>query len=331
MTEPSAKVAEYWVMGSSGVIQLPETAIVDAHNHLWIDPIPGADPGAPVLTDRGLVRVGLKDFRRLGGTAVVDCQPPGCGRNGLRLRKLSDECDVHVIACTGFHLRKYYPPEHWLFQANVDRAVGFFLDEIRRGLTETRSERTSVQAGFIKIACERTLQDTPLGLMEAAATAALEAEVAVAVHTERGSAAHAILTQLNRFGLPSDCIILCHMDKRPYPGLHRELADRGALLEYDTFFRPKYDPENNLWPLLEELVADGYSDSIALATDMAEPEMWASGNSGSDLSDLLAVVKPRLTSMGISSHEVHSMLGGNIVARLALRSETELGKPKEHS
>lgn len=261
----------------------------------------------------------------------MDCQPAGCGRNGLKLRQFSDESDVHVIACTGFHLRKYYPPDYWLFRADVEEAVEFFLDELRVGLLESRSGRHPVRAGFIKVACQRTLQDTPMGVMEAAAIAAARTGAAVAVHTERGAAATAILNDFDRFGLPPHRIVLCHMDKRPDPGLHRELADRGALLEYDTFFRPKYEPDKNVWPLLEELARDGYSDSIALATDMAESDMWRSGQSGARLSDLVTVVKPRLASIGFNQNQVHSLLGGNIIARLALRAEPELGETEEHA
>ncbi len=330
MTERSQKIKGHRLMGTTGPIRLPETAIADAHNHLWIDPVSGADPQAPVLNNGELIRAGLKAFHRLGGSAVMDCQPAGCGRNGFKLRQFSDECDVHIIACTGFHLRKYYPPEYWLFQAGVEEAIEFFLDELRIGLVETRRGRNPVRAGFIKVACERSIPDSPIELLEAGARAALEAGAAVAIHTERGSGANAILTQFDRFGLPANRIVLCHMDKRPDAGLHRELADRGALLEYDTFFRPKYEPEKNVWPLLEELAVDGYSNRIALATDMAEAEMWREGKFGSHLTGLITVVKPKLESIGFNHDDLRSLLGGNIIARLALYAETELGDLEEH-
>ena len=64
--------------------------------------------------------------------------------------------------------------------------------------------------------------------------------------------------------------MLCHIDKRPDVGLHRDLAAAGVLLEYDTFFRPKYDPERNVWPLVERMLADGYAASIAIGTDLAD-------------------------------------------------------------
>jgi len=64
------------------------------------------------------------------------------------------------------------------------------------------------------------------------------------------------------------------MDKRPDIGLHQELAHLGVLLEYDTFYRPKYNPSENLWPLIEKNGNTGHADRIALATDMAEAELY---------------------------------------------------------
>ena len=42
------------------------------------------------------------------------------------------------------------------------------------------------------------------------------------------------------------------------------------MLAYDTFFRPKYDPERNLWPQISAMVAAGLNHVVALATDVAE-------------------------------------------------------------
>jgi phosphotriesterase-related protein len=63
---------------------------------------------------------------------------------------------------------------------------------------------------------------------------------------------------------------LRHIDKRPDHGLHAELTQAGVMLAYDTFFRPKYDPERNLWPQISAMVAAGLNHVVALATDVAE-------------------------------------------------------------
>lgn len=107
------------------------------------------------------------------------------------------------------------------------------------------------------------------------------------------------------------------MDKRPDAGLHQELAKSGALLEYDTFFRHQYEPEKNLWPLLFQMIEAGYSGSIALAMDMADSAMWASMGIGPGMTGLIRIIQARLEQATVPGEIICSLLGGNILSRLA--------------
>lgn len=331
MTELPPQDPQRSLVATTGPIPLAAVGITDAHNHLWIDLIEGSDPDAPVLNDAEVIEAGLAAFQRVGGSAIVDCQPGGCGRDGLRLARLARRHGLHVIASTGYHLRKYYPPEHWLFQASTERASGWFRTELCDGLSESLAAGSPILAGQIKIACQATLEESPRQLMEAAAIAANETGTAIAVHTERGAAAAEIVAELRGFDVPSDRLILCHMDKRPDASLHRELAAEGVLLEYDTFFRPKYEPEKHVWPLIEELGADGYAGQIALATDMADLQMWDGGRPGGRLIELITIIMPRLRSIGFDPDQANRLLGGNITARLARPTEGLTTDGKESS
>jgi phosphotriesterase-related protein len=122
---------------------------------------------------------------------------------------------------------------------------------------------------------------------------------------------------LTDFGTDARRLALCHMDKRPDVGLHQELAQAGALLEYDTFFRPKYEPERNVWPLVERMVADGYAASIAFGTDLADIASWREpGPAG-----LPRILAPRLAALGYAPDVVAALTGKNILARLAGASQ----------
>lgn len=301
--------------------RVPVTAIglTDAHNHVWIDPPAGVAPGAPVLNDYGASLQELRLFHQAGGTALLDFQPYGCGRDARILQKLARESGVHLITCTGFHLRKYYPSESPLWKLSTGAACDLFIGEMTRGTEETLSERegTPVRAGFIKAACEATLEASPRHLFEAAAMAARQTGAMVAVHTEKGASAEEIVDFFDRQGLSPQRIMLCHIDKRPDPGLHRELARAGVLLEYDTFFRPQYHPEERLWPLLDAMGKADLFGSIALATDLADLSMWASTGKGPGLASLPSTIRARLLERGFHPAGVQAMLGENILRRLA--------------
>ena len=321
--------------------------VVDAHSHLYIAPVPGGAADAPVLTEVEGVARELIGFRQMGGGAIVDCQPGGCGRDGRVLRELSARTGIHVIAATGFHRRVYYPASAPLFGMSAEAARDYFLDEIRDGLEETRSVEPSpnsspggrgslpsprpsprgrggeavVYPGIIKIAAEATLDACPLPLFEAAAAVCKETGYAIEMHTERGAAVEELLAFFGGRGVSPRRLAFCHVDKRPDFGLHRELAQAGVLLEYDTFYRPKYAPERGVWPLLERMTAAGLAGSVALATDMADPALWVELGGGPGLAGIFTLIKPRLERMGLSEKTVRALLGGNIAMRIAMSDE----------
>jgi phosphotriesterase-related protein len=298
--------------------------MTDAHNHVWISPVAGAAPGAPVLDDEEAIRQELLDYRQAGGGAQIDCQPGGCGRDARRLLRLSQASGVAIVASTGFHLRRYYPPEAALWRMEADQAAQYFLDEIRHGLEETRLEGEVVWPGLIKIAVPERLADAPIAHMQAAARASLESGYAIAMHTERGAGVEDYLGWFTHQGVRPQRLVFCHVDKRPDFGLHAELAQAGVLLEYDTFFRPKYQPEENLWPLIERMASAGWQASLALATDLADGALWARIGGGPGLLGLAVTIRGRLEALGFTPEAVSGMLGGNIARRLAVSENGSL-------
>jgi 5-phospho-D-xylono-1,4-lactonase len=305
------------VMTVQGPISYERLGITDAHNHLWIEPVPGADPGGPVLIQFDLILKELISYREKGGETLLDCQPEGCGRNGNQLLALSKAARVNLIACTGFHRKKYYSHNHWLWKTTAEKISDLFCSEFEQGLLETMGTPAPVKAGFIKVALEATWKECFQAGLEGAALAAVKLKALVAIHTEKGASAEKAYHYFTDRGLSSDQLVFCHMDKRPDAGLHKELASLGVLLEYDTFFRPKYNPSENLWSLIEKMASAGLSDRVALATDMAESELYHFIGGGAGLASLPGEIRDQLIKKGIPETVRKQMLGGNIARRLA--------------
>jgi predicted metal-dependent phosphotriesterase family hydrolase len=118
-------------------------------------------------------------------------------------------------------------------------------------------------------------------------------------------------------GVLPNQLVLCHMDKRPDISLHIALTNLGVLLEYDTFYRPKYNPNANLWPMIEKMVSEGLSTQIALATDMAEAALYRRIGGGPGLQSLPGEIQEHLKLIGVTETARKQMLGGNIARRLA--------------
>jgi predicted metal-dependent phosphotriesterase family hydrolase len=305
------------VITVQGPLPYERLGITDAHNHVWIEPVPGADPGGPVLNQFNLILEELVAYHAKGGETLLDCQPQGCGRDGNQLLALSKASGVNLVACTGFHRKKYYPQDHWLWRAAAPKIDDFLCSELENGLVETLEAPALVKAGFIKIALESSWADCLQAGLEGAASAAIKLKALMEIHTEKGALAEKACIYFMDQGLLPEQLVLCHMDKRPDIALHKELARLGVLLEYDTFYRPKYNPSAHVWPLIEQMVIAGLSDRVALATDMAEAELYAFIGGGAGLASLPGAIQDQLTEKGVPEMARKQMLGGNITRRLA--------------
>ncbi len=320
MRENNSSLSANRIITVRGAVPADSLGYTDAHSHVWIEPVPGGDPGAPVLNNEAPICAELRDYWAMGGGAIIDCQPPDCGRNANRLRQLSKSSGVQIVACTGFHLRRYYAADHApLWSKTTQAAADFFIDELRNGMVETRDTDTLVYPGFIKIAAEATLAASPLHLFEAAVAAAQATGRAIEMHSERGAAIEDYLDFFVGQGLEPERLVFCHVDKRDDFGLHRSMAQAGVVLEYDTFYRPKYDPEAKVWSLLPQMIEAGLAANVAIATDMASCELWSRLGAGPGLTAFFTQIRARLVRLGVAPAAIRDLMGGNIAARLALR------------
>ena len=317
MTNVSASNLSPQVMTVQGFIAYDQLGITDAHNHIWIDSLPDVAEENPVLNQYELILQELADYRQHGGRSILDCQPGGCGRNGNRLLELSSASRVNLIACTGFHRKKYYPPEYWLWEADAPHIYDSFCNELELGLAETMETPHAVRAGFIKIALEAVWNDCPQAALEGTAFASSVTKTLLQIHTEKGALAEKACIYFTEHGVLPQQMVLCHMDKKPDISLHKALAEFGVLLEYDTFYRSQYDPETNLWPLIDQMVKTGLSDHVALATDMADASLYHAIGGGPGLRSLPGEIREKLSKNGYSEIVQEQLLGGNIARRLA--------------
>jgi phosphotriesterase-related protein len=293
----------------TGLVSLGEVKLVDGHAHVWIDPPEGVLPKHQfLLNDPVRIDQELRDFRSAGGTTLIDCQPGGCGRDGRWLAKLSEGTEIQITATTGFHLESYYPPDYWLWSASELEASDYFIKELTVGL----HEYGGALATTIKVGYPGKIEGQTRTLMEAAAEAARQIGAAVLFHTEAGLNVEALPLFFDDRGVLTSRLYLCHVDKRPDFGLHRELAQAGALLGYDTFIRSETKPGQNVWPLLLEMVRAGHEDKIAIGLDMARSSRWRHFGGQPGLVYLADQLLSELHREGLSEAVVSKLTGQNV-------------------
>lgn len=300
-----------------GRIEKNKLGITDSHTHIWIEDVLDALYPYPVIKDFSFIKSELINYKTYKGDSVIDCQPFECGRNGNKLYELSIESGVNVIAVTGFHKRQYYPNVSKIWKMSKQGASDFFIKEIQTGLEETINSEKTIKAGAIKIAFIGKLENQYLALTEAALSAADETDRPIIVHTEKGHNIELLVDFLRERKIDCSKVLLCHMDKRNDFNLHRLLAHNSFYLEYDTFLRQKYNPQENAWPLLISMIKNGYYKSVMIGSDISGIDMWRSISKNSGLGSYFNNIKEKLFSMEIGSDIVDRLVGKNVSDFLA--------------
>jgi phosphotriesterase-related protein len=184
-----------------GDIAPGDLGFCQSHEHLFIRRGHSAEVN-PVLCidDPPRTLVELETYYHAGGRALVDAQPPGCGRDSAALAELARRSGLHIIASTGFHRMRYYPEDHWIFKADAEELTRFYLDELNEGMypeenlapvrlgirAGNKTFPDGHRAGQIKTALETgALDKQSQKLFGAAATAAKQSGCAVMVHVEQ--------------------------------------------------------------------------------------------------------------------------------------------------
>ena len=307
-----------------GMIKKDCLGIVDSHCHLWIEEInSGYKKKYPkfIVNDLPIIK---KELNKLKNeeildisekhAAVVDCQPGGCGRNGNKLLELSELTGVNIISVTGFHKKEYYISHSPIWKMSRKNAAIFFKNEVRNSLMETSGinyKNSKIRAGAIKIAFTGVLEGQYRILTEAAVDASLLTGAPLIVHTDRGLEVEKLVSFFEKKEVPLSRVMLCHMDKRADIKLHKYLADKSIYLEYDTFNRIKNNPEKNVWPLLVEMIKDGYSSSIMIGSDLADNSSWESISKKRGLAGFFKNITEKLSGSGIETADIENIIKKN--------------------
>lgn len=250
---------------------------VDYHEHLFqVSPLLPGDE----LDDEAASTAEAASLVRSGFTAMVDATPLGLGRDPEALARASAASGLAVVASTGAHREVHYGPGHWLLSATARELAERFTAEVRAGMPvlDARDEQPlarspgggPVRAGMLKAGIGYwSVTAFERRVLEAVAAAHRSTGAPVMVHTEHGSATHDVLDLLAADGVSADAVVLAHADRNPDPGLHAELAARGAYLGYDGAARHREHPDSVLLGCLAAAAQAGAAARIVLGGDVA--------------------------------------------------------------
>src|SRR6478736_6778694 len=206
----------------------------------------------------------LRAVRAVGIRTIVDPTAPGLGRNIPRIQRINAEVDLNIVVASGVYAFVELP--NFLHYRSAEAIAELFVRELREGIDDT-----GVRAAFLKCAVEEhgLVGDIPR-ILDAVAIAARETGAPVMVHTNASAGTGTLaLDALTSRGVDPVRVVVAHAgDSNDLPYL-RTIADTGAILGFDRFNIPHFNPDADRVRTLLALLEEGYGDRIHLSHDAA--------------------------------------------------------------
>lgn len=291
----------------TGESDLENLLFCQCHEHLLMS------KGQSYLVDKNLLiddyeksLQELTDYKRRGGTTIVEAQPVGCSRMAQGLFKLATESGVDIIASTGFHKAVFYPKGHWVFDEDTEWFEELFLKEIQEGMYSDgdfrRPERqTKVKAGIIKCAWDVPgLEGHYKKLFTAAVNVQKKTDVPFMVHIEPGSDPRALVAFLKKKEVDFSRYYFCHMDRACKDiSVHKYVCEHGISLEYDTIGRFKYHDDTQEANIFCEMLDSGFEDQLLFSLDTTRARLKSYHAEAVGLCYILETFLPILRQRGV--------------------------------
>ncbi len=300
------------VMTVSGPIPPERLGFTLPHEHtaisLW--QIPNRWDYWELSADEEIVGDELRDYRRRGGSALVDLTLPGVGRDPERLRRLAGSTGLYIVMGCGWYREAYYPADAMIDRRSVDDLANELVAEFADGVAGT-----GVRPGIIgEIGTDKPwVSAREERVHRAAARAAKRTGMAISTH---GVQSPVGLEQLQIFtdeGVDPDRVVIGHADS--YLDLDHYLAvlARGASLQFD-FLGHRFGVEEHLEPRLVEIIVEllerGFASQLLLSQDVCHNRQLKA-NDGFGYVYLQQHFLPRLRTAAVGEGEIVQMTVDN--------------------
>ncbi len=253
----------------------------------------------------------LRALRDAGIETIVDPTAVGLGRDIRRIRRVNELVDLNVVVCTGLYAFLELP--NFLKYRTAEALAGIFVRELREGI-----DGTGVKPAFIKCAVEEhgIVGDLPL-ILSAVAQAAVETGAPVMVHTNAAArTGPPALRALTDLGVEPTRIVVAHAGDSNDLDYLRGVADTGAILGFDRFNIPHFNPDERRIETTVAMIAEGYADRIHFSHDAATFHDFMVGNPffASERPDYLHItnaILPALRAAGVTDEQIDQIMVEN--------------------
>lgn len=272
--------------------------------HLWH--VPDRWDYWELTPDEDAIGDELRDFRRRGGSTLVDLTAPGVGRDPERLRRLATRTGVQVVMGAGWYRESYYPAEALLDRRSVDDIAAELVAEFIDGVAGS-----GVHPGILgEIGTDKPwVSALEERVHRAVARASRQTGMAITTHGVRSPVGLAQLRIFEEEGVDPARVVIGHADSYPVLDHYLAILDRGANLEFD-FLGHRFDTEEaeepRLVQIIVELLEREYASQILLSQDVCHNRQLKQ-NGGFGFTYLQQHFLPTLRTAAVGEGEIRQM------------------------
>ena len=123
-------------------IEKEELGITMCHEHFIVDLDRVRHDGISKIETVEEVEPEIQQMMALGVQAAVEVSTIDLGRDVHKLKQISQDTGLTIIAATGFYLTQYHP--EWLKEASPEQIAQVYIRELTEGIDDT-----GIKAGII--------------------------------------------------------------------------------------------------------------------------------------------------------------------------------------
>ena len=288
------------------------------HEHLITTPPVSACPDSDYrLDDVEKAIEEVDQFKRAGGTALVEMTPDGYGRDVGALQRIARETGVYIVSTTGFMHERFMPAD--VFSYSQSQLVDLLVNDVQVGM-----DGTDAKAGLIK--CGTSLSHISKAeekVIRAAAEAQRATGTTISTHTTDGTMAFPLIEVLTSEGADLSRVVIGHLDRKTLNvGYLKRLASTGVYVQLDNVGRTSLYPDSLRIDIIKQLIDLGLVEHILLSHDNGRRSYFTSYGGAPGLEYIPQVFTPLMREAGISDADIEQMTVLN--PRTALAFEPKL-------
>ncbi len=253
-----------------------------------------------------------------GVNLLVDVTTVGLGRDVEKLRYISKQSGLHIVAGCGLFVEESLPVEYigW----DTVKIYDWMMKEVMRGI-----EGTDIRPGIIgEIGTGERVSAVEERSLLAAARVQLQSGLPLTVHTYPWSkaamqAAELLLAQ----GVAPEAVCICHVDVSFDEALIIGLLELGVYIEFDDFGKEftlekqegafaggPFETDENRVAMIKKLCDKHYHKQILLANDVCLKSLLHRFD-GTGYDHIFTAIVPMLRAHGLSGESIDRLIRDN--------------------